>query len=100
MKLRYKKRKSRVSLRFLLYKLDCFGHFSGTQAAGASVNVAWCAVDDCFHTLDIRFPSPVGTPMRVGNFDAKGNTFSADIAFSHFSAPPYGDGKRCTKLPK
>ncbi len=80
--------------------LNCFGHFSRTQATGASVNMAWRAIDDCFHAFDVRLPSSVRTSMRVGNFDTKGNAFSADIAFSHSFAPPYGDRKLFIPLPK
>ena len=41
------------------------------------------AVNNCFHTLYIGFPGPVGSSVRVGYLDAESDTFSTDIAFSH-----------------
>ena len=61
-----------------------FGNFSGTQATGASVNMAWRAINDRFYTFYVRLPGTVGTSVRVRNLNTKGNTFSADIAFCHF----------------
>ena len=58
-------------------------HLAGTQAAGAGIDVAGSSVDDRLDTLDIGFPSAVGTPVRMRNLDSESNTFTADIAFCH-----------------
>ena len=69
-------------------RLDCAGHFIRTQATGAGINVARRSVNDCLYTLYIRFPSSVRTSMRMGNLNSESDTFSADVAFCHRSAPP------------
>lgn len=40
-------------------------------------------VDDRLHTLHVGLPCTVGTPMRVGDLDAKGNALVAELALSH-----------------
>ena len=40
------------------------------------------------NALNIGLPSSVGTSVRMGNLNSKSDTFSADVAFSHVSAPP------------
>ena len=41
------------------------------------------SVDDRLHTLHIGLPSPIGTPMRVGDLDAERNALIAELALSH-----------------
>lgn len=50
--------------------------------------MAGSTVDDRLYALYIGLPSSVGTSVRMGNLDSEGNTFSADVAFCHVSAPP------------
>ena len=69
--------------------LDCTSHLIRTQTTGAGINVARRSVNDCLYTLYIWFPASVGTLMRVGNLNSEGDTFSADVAFCHRSAPPF-----------
>lgn len=69
-------------------RLDRAGHFIRTQATGAGINVARRSVNDCLYTLYIRFPSSVRTSVRMGNLNSESDTFSADVAFCHRSAPP------------
>ena len=63
--------------------LDSSGHFAGTQATGAGVHALGSSIDDRLHALDVGLPSPVGTTVGVGNFDAKGNILAAEITFCH-----------------
>ena len=69
--------------------LDGAGHFIGTQATGAGVDVARCAVDNCLNALYVGFPSSGGSSVRMGNLDSERDVLTADIAFCHVSAPPY-----------
>ena len=75
---------------FFLRKLcsDCSGDFSGTQAAGAGVNVTRGTVHNCLYTHYIGFPSSVRSPMGVRNLDSEGYALTAEVAFCHLSAPP------------
>ena len=67
---------------------DCSGDFTGTQAAGAGVNVTRGTVHNCLYAHDIRFPSSVRSSMGVRNLDTEGYALTAEIAFCHLSAPP------------
>ena len=58
-------------------------HAVGTEAPGAHVDMAGFAVYDGLDTFDIRFPGPVGASVRVGDLDAEGHAFAANIAFCH-----------------
>lgn len=60
------------------------GNLAGTQAAGAGVNTAGLAVDDCLYLHNVGFPSSVGPSVRVGNFDPESDVLTAEITFSHF----------------
>ena len=68
---------------------DCSGDFTGTQAAGAGVNVTRGTVHNCLYTHDIRFPSSVRSSMGVRNLNSEGYALTAEIAFCHLSAPPF-----------
>ena len=71
-----------------LLKLDGAGNLAGTKATAANVNVAGLSVNDSLNSHNIGLPGSVRTSVRVGNFDSKGNSFVADIAFCHENAPP------------
>ena len=60
------------------------GNLAGTQAAGAGVNTAGFAVDDCLDLHNVGLPSSVGTSVRVGNLDPESDVLTAEITFSHF----------------
>ena len=45
--------------------------------------MARSTVNDSLHTLDIGLPSPVGTPVGVGNLDPEGNALVAELTLSH-----------------
>ena len=68
--------------------LDSPGHFAGTEATGAYVDVLGGTVDDRLDTADVGLPATVGPSVRVRHTDAEGNTLTAVIAFCHCSAPP------------
>lgn len=72
----------RAGLLFVL-KSDRSGYFTGTQAPGTNIYMAGRAVDDRLNTLDIGLPGTIGTPVRVGNLNAKGHTLVAKFALSH-----------------
>ena len=76
-----------------LCKLDSAGYFTRTQATGAGVDVARSTINNCLHTSYIWFPSSVRSSVRMRNLNTESNAFSADIAFSHVSAPPLSDIK-------
>ena len=63
--------------------LDRAGNFTGTQAPGTNIYMARRAVDDRLNTLNIGLPGTIGTTMRVGNLDTKGNALIAELALSH-----------------
>ena len=67
----------------LVLKLDRSGYFTGTQAPGTNIYMARRAVDDCLNTLNIGLPGTIGTPVRMGNLNAKGHALVAKFALSH-----------------
>ena len=50
--------------------------------------MARSTIYDRFHAFYIRLPSPVASSVRVGNLNSESDTFTADVAFCHGSAPP------------
>ena len=68
---------------FRLSKSDRSGDLTGTQTPGTNIHMAGRSVDDRLHTLHIGLPSPIGTPMRVGDLDAERNALIAELALSH-----------------
>ena len=78
---------ARQSLNAVHY-LDSAGNLIRTQATGAGVNVARRTVDNRLNSLNVWFPGSVGTPVRMRNLNTESDTLSADVAFSHVSAPP------------
>ena len=64
-------------------KSDRSGDLAGTHTPGTNIHMAGRTVDDRLHTLDVGLPCTVGTPMRVGDLDAKGNALVAELALSH-----------------
>ena len=40
-------------------------------------------IDQSLHALDVGLPGTIGTTMRVGNLDTKGNALIAELALSH-----------------
>ena len=62
---------------------DSARNLTGTQAAGAGVNTLGGSVDNRLDSLYVGLPHPVGTSVRVGSLDAKGDSFFADITFCH-----------------
>ena len=63
--------------------LDRAGNFTGTQAPGTNIHMAWRTIDQSLHALDVGLPGTIGTTMRVGNLDTKGNALIAELALSH-----------------
>ena len=59
------------------------GDLTGTEASGADVHVSGGALHDCLHALHVGLPGAVGTTMRVGHLNAKGDALVAEFAFSH-----------------
>ena len=55
----------------------------GTQASCTDIHMARSTVNDCLDTFDVGLPCTVCTSVRVGDFDAKGHTLIAKLAFSH-----------------
>ena len=64
-------------------KLDRSGDFTGTHTPGTNIHMAGRTVDNCLNPLHIGFPCAIGTPMRVGDFDAEGYALVAKLALSH-----------------
>ena len=63
--------------------LDRAGNFTGTQAPGTNIHMARRTIDQSLHALDVGLPGTIGTTMRVGNLDTKGNALIAELALSH-----------------
>ena len=59
------------------------GDLTGTEASGADVHVSGGALHDRLHALHVGLPGAVGTTMRVGHLNAKGDALVAEFAFSH-----------------
>ena len=55
----------------------------GTEASGTGVHMARSTAHNRLNTLDIGFPSTVGTSVGVGNLDTKGNALATIITLSH-----------------
>ena len=55
----------------------------GTEASGTSVHMARSTIHNGLNPLHIRLPRPVGTSVRVGNSDTKGNALATIITLSH-----------------
>ena len=69
-------------------RLDCTGHIAGAETPCTDVYMARSTIDNCLNTLHIGLPSLVGTSVRVGDLNTKGNALAAKITFSHLAAPP------------
>ena len=82
---RKKKRKPCSKQGFLLSDaiLDRPGNFTGAQTPGTNVHMAGGTIDDSLHALDVGLPSPVRTPVRVGNLNTKSNALVAELTLSH-----------------
>ena len=63
--------------------LDRAGNFTGTQAPGTNIHMARRTINQSLHALDVGLPGTIGTTMRVGNLDTKGNALIAELALSH-----------------
>ena len=59
------------------------------QAARTTIDMGGSAVDDSLDSSHIGLPGPVGPSVGVGNLNTERNALATDIAFCHFSAPPY-----------
>lgn len=70
-------------------QLDRAGNLARAQAARASVHSFRRAVYNRFHSFYIGLPSSVGASVRVRNFDAERDIFTAEFTFSHYEAPPF-----------
>ena len=70
-------------VRLVCPSLDRAGNFTGTQTPGTNVHMARRTIDHSLHALDIGLPGTIGTPMRVRDLDAEGNTLVAELTFSH-----------------
>ena len=52
--------------------------------------MARSTVDNGLDPLNIGLPGTVGTSVRVGDLDTKGNALTTIITLRHFVAPPIG----------
>ena len=78
-----------VPLSFKLYRSSNGAvNLAGTQATSAGINTLRGTIYHCLNTLNIGFPSPVRTSVRVRNFDTKRDILTTYITLCHESAPP------------
>ena len=63
--------------------LDSAGNFTGTQAPGTNIHMARRTIDQSLHALDVGLPGTIGTTVRMGNLDTKGNALVAKLALCH-----------------
>src|SRR5438093_12618085 len=61
-------------------KLRGLGHLAGPQAPRADANPPHGAIDNGFHTLEVRFESPRPDVMSVGDRSTDDRTLAADFA--------------------
>ena len=67
----------------LFVQSDRSGDLTGTHTPGTNIHMAGGTVDDRLHTLHIGLPGTIGTPMRMGNPNTKGNALIAKLALCH-----------------
>jgi len=63
--------------------LDSPGHFAGTEATGAYVDVLGGTVDDRLDALHIGLPGTVGAAVGVRNLNAEHNALITKFTFGH-----------------
>ena len=73
------------SLSIMRLKSNGSCNLTGAKAASASVNSLGSSVDNCLNSLYVGLPGSVGTSVRMGNLNAEGHIFTAEIAFCHVS---------------
>ena len=73
---------------YLLVRSHSASDLSGTQAAGAGVHTLGGTVNDRLNAADVGLPAAVGTSVRVGHTDTKGNSLATIFTLCHCSAPP------------
>lgn len=52
------------------------------------MDMAGSTIHNRFNASYIRLPGAVASSVGMGNLDSKSDTFAADVAFCHRSAPP------------
>lgn len=72
----------------LFSRLDSARYLTGTQAAGAGVDITGRPVHYRFHSSHVGLPSSVRTTVGVGHLDAKRHALAAASTFCHCTAPP------------
>ena len=55
----------------------------GTEASGTSIHMARSTVNNSLNALDVGLPGSVGTSVRVGDLNTKGNALATIITLSH-----------------
>ena len=78
-----KKRYCRSNTAFSAELLNSALNLIGTEASGTSVHMARSTVDNGLDPLYIGLPGPIGTSVRVGNLNTKGNALIAKITLRH-----------------
>ena len=81
-----KQRNGCSSVKFI--KSNCTCNLSGTQATGTNIYRFCISVYNSLYFSDVRLPGSVWSSVWVADFDSKGNTLAADIAFCHVQTPP------------
>lgn len=61
------------------------GDLTGTEASGADIHMSWGAFDNRLDALYIGLPGAVGTAVRVGHLDSKGDTLITEFTLGHFA---------------
>ena len=87
--LQTKKPRTKVrGMQDLFSRLDSARYLTGTQAAGAGVDITGRPVHYRFHSSHVGLPSSVRTSVRMRNLDTESNILATNITFCHESAPP------------
>ena len=68
-------------------------NLAGAKASWASIDMTRSTLNDSLNSLYVRLPSSVWTSVWVRNLNTESNTLTADIAFCHFTAPPFESEK-------
>ena len=75
--------KTSALLILTFFRLQRAFYLAAAETSGTDINMAGSTVNYCLYSFYVRFPRPVGAPVRVAHLDAEGNTLVTKLAFSH-----------------
>ena len=67
----------------LFSRLDSARYLTGTQAAGAGVDILRGTIHDSFYALDVGIPGTVAPAMGVRHLDTERDALATTCTFGH-----------------